>query len=483
MNRGLAGAPSRNPGGRILCTEEEFFRLTAVIEENTGLTFSPEKQRELSIKLGKLSPIEGVHSAEDLIREASRSAAVLQKIINVITVGESYFFRNRPHFNALKETIIPELVEMAETRGSLNIWCAGCANGEEPYSIAILLKDHFPQLAGWEVSIVATDINTDYLASAEEGVFRNWSFRGVAPDIIRRHFELLDDGSFRISRNIAKQVSFQHFNLARVLEGHRPVQDPVDLLLCRNVLIYFPYKTSDDIIRQFRDTLRPGGFLLVGHSEAFPSLGNFEPIYSSATYYYRRHLDDAAFRLTMPAAATAAIPGIAVRSTYMPLRPSSIAAPFPVSSMPRYSFSSIPEPVDELSVARELANGGNSEEALALLDDLAVGRGRLDHRVHFLKAIVVDHKGQARQATDSLKRAIFLNKNFVVGHYYLGVISQREGDRAAALRHFKNVIRLLDKLPPSQPLEEAEGLSAKWLREMVGGQFEELALDLMKAGD
>ena len=466
-----ANIPGR---ARFEMSDEEFYTLSQIVEQHVGIHFPKEKQREFQIKLEKLPRGFCGESATELIQAANVSGEVLGKVVNALTVGESYFFRNRPHFAALRSSIFPDLIADVEgRRKKLSIWSAGCSTGEEPYSLAMLIYDDFPFLKHWDVSIIATDINTEYLANARRGVYRKWSMRGVEPQIIKRHFHEDSDGNYTLHEDIKRMVSFRRFNLANLLDGARPTSASLDLILCRNVLIYFPFRIGDQIISNMQEMIRRGGYLMVGHSESFPSLGNFEAINDHATYYYRRYVNEQTALFSMPAQETAVIPGLAVRTTFVP-------GPYRITVAPAISKEKEvePETVDEqLERAREMANSGQNSEAFAFLGELSDNDGRLDYRVHFLLALIADHSGYVLKAVDSLKRCIFLNKGFIVGHYYLGVVYQREGDNESAKRSFKNVLRLLEALDDDEQLEEAEGLSAGRLREIVTSLFEEININ------
>ena len=478
-----------NVGSRFELNDDEFLELSSLIERQIGIHFPWEKRREFQMKLQKLPPDVFRGTTSELIEAATVSDDILGKITNILTVGETYFFRNRPHFAALKSNILPEIISEAEERQRLRIWSAGCSTGEEPYSLSILLQEHFSYMRNWDISIVATDINTDFLAIARAGVYRKWSMRGIDQKLLRHYFHEDAEGNYTLRDNIRRTVTFKQFNLTDLLHGARPMADNIDLVLCRNVLIYFPFRTGNDIINAMLTMIRPGGYLMVGHSESFPSLGNFEVIHAHATYYYRRYKNEQTALLSMPAPETTTIPGIAVRSTYMPAAFAATASAGTVASPGKASSSdkvasggnaarenTLPEVTleQQIAAAREMADRGRTNDALGYLESLAEGAGRLDHRVHFLMALIADHSGLILQAIESLKRAIFLSKNFVIGHYYLGVIYQREGDNAVAKRHFKNVIRLLNTMPANEELEEAEGVSAGRLKEIVESLFEEI---------
>lgn len=490
-----ADVNAKSEDKRLVLSDNEFTELTRFVEQKSGLYFTEEKRREFQIKLADvLRDKSGKSRAPELIRSIRESDEGLEALLNALTIGESYFFRNRPHFDALTEKIFPELIADARTRKTLRIWCAGCATGEEPYSISILLRDKFPEVAKWNIVITATDINTHFLKRAKEGIYTKWSFRGVDEELIWRYFTKEGENHYRLHADIRRTVNFKWFNLANLpYAGRLPVPE-YDLIMCRNVLIYFAFQFANEVVSAFADLAHPGTYLLVGHSEAFPALSQLDVIYSNATYYYRYHKDpgERADRQSISPSPTLSIPGIGVK-TVVPLSPVPDAAGRPIfhSGSVEGLEKRLPEKripprrpsrrglniTAELEQARILANQGKVTEAFDRLSLLANGQGNLDYRVHFLNAIIADQGGHVQAAIKSLKQAIFLNKNFVIGHFYLGVINQREGKLKNASRSFRNARNLVEKLSPDQLLDEAEGLTAGRLREIVDARFEEIKLE------
>ena len=491
----IADASTRTKDKRAVLSDRQFSDLTSLIAQKSGLYFTEEKRREFQIKLAEiLKDSKGKSRGDDLIRAIKESDQELEQLLNMLTIGESYFFRNRPHFEALTEKIFPELIEEAKTRKTLRIWCAGCATGEEPYSVSILLRDKFPEIANWNIIITATDINTRFLKKAREGVYTKWSFRGVDDDLIWRYFTKEAENKYRLHADIRRTVNFKWFNLADMpFVGRLPVPE-YDLIMCRNVLIYFAFQFANEVVASFGDLAHPGTYLLVGHSEAFPALSQMDVIYSHATYYYRYHKDpgERADRQSIAPAPTLSIPGIGVK-TVVPLSPVPDEQGRPVFQAGAVRIVEEKPPqkrmppkrpsrrglniTSELEQARRLANQGKVNDAFNRLSILAEGQGNLDYRVHFLRAIIADQAGHVQEAMKSLKQAIFLNKNFVIGHFYLGVINQREGKIKNASRSFRNARNLVDKLSPDHLLDEAEGLTAGRLREIVDARFEEIKLE------
>ncbi|MDD5309810.1 MAG: hypothetical protein PHU25_21045, partial [Deltaproteobacteria bacterium] len=377
------------------------------------------------------------------------------------------------------ERILPDLGSSARGRG-LRIWCAGCSTGEEPYSLAILLRDEFPEIASADATILATDVNTDFLARAVEARYTAWSFRGVEPEIIERHFSRLADGRLELHRDIARMVTFRTCNLARLpLDPAEGIE--FDLVLCRNVLIYFSFKLAGEVIDSLINTVRRGGYMVVGHAEAFPALQKLEALYGKGTFFYRRPLVDPRPSQARRPRLTLSIPGLAVSPVSPALltpsdkAPANAAAPSPVrrrtSVAPRARRSAADEALDE---ARTLADKGGIEEGLRLLSDRAERDNLVDERVFFLLAILADESGRAEDAVRYLKKALFLDKGLIAGHYYLGTLCERDGDAKAASRHFRNAGRLLADLPDDRLLPEMGDMTAGRLREIVETRMMEL---------
>jgi chemotaxis protein methyltransferase CheR len=492
-------------------SEDEFKHLATLLEQRTGLRFSNEKQREFQLKLSELLVKGDFETGYEFIDTIRNSNSVLQDVINYLTIGESYFFRNQPHFHALEDRILPDIVTRARGRQSLNIWCAGCSTGEEPYSLSILLREKFPAVSDWKVSILATDINTIFIERAKTAVYSKWSFRGVKPEIIAKYFTQVDENRYALDASIKETVEFRRLNLAELFFENKLQEAPFDLIMCRNVLIYFSFQLANQIVAAFENVAEQGSYLMVGHSEAFPALSRLDAIYSNATYYYQyaevsgEHAD----RQSVAPHPTLSIPGIGVKTVvpeprlYSETVPppgtarQSISVPgLPVAEyVPEYSrdsrisrVSSIIPPAPDtpeaelydiegaLQLARDLVNEGKIQETFEQLIILAEGEGKLEPRVHFLLSIVADQAGEVGTAIKSLRQAIFLDKNFVIGHFFLGVISQREQGYEAAARCYRNVRKLTEKLPYHEPLAEAEGMTAGRLKEIAEARFNEVEL-------
>ncbi|HEY3997654.1 MAG TPA: protein-glutamate O-methyltransferase CheR, partial [Candidatus Xenobia bacterium] len=251
-----------------LIADAAFGALQERIIEQTGLAYYRGREQELAMHVGHRMAALGVTSLPAYLQRLS-SHAELDTLAQALTIGETYFFRYQEQFDALRDRVLPELILERSSLRRLRIWSAGCATGPETYSLSILLQHDFgARLQGWDVQIVGTDINREFLARAEAGIYVEWAFRGV-PDAVRAAFFERNGETWRVRANYRNGVHFQYHNLVT-----HPFPSLVnglaafDIILCRNVFIYFDLSTQHRLIRQFTDSLVDGGWLLVGHAES-----------------------------------------------------------------------------------------------------------------------------------------------------------------------------------------------------------------------
>lgn len=420
-------------------------RLSAVVEHNLGLHFPRERHQELRRATA--------HAARELgLQETGWPLSPMPTptqwhvLASHLTVGETYFFRDTESMCALSGTVLPELIASARRRAHprLRIWSAGCCTGEEAYSIAMLLDQALPDLAEWDVSITATDINPNFLRKAEAGTYGEWSFRGVPPGVKERYFTRVDDGRWAISPHICSMVRFRHLNLAED-SYPSPWTDThaIDLLLCRNVLMYFSAQRIREVVGKLHSALAEGGWLAVAPSEASQAVfADFATVNLPGAIFYRKQGD-------LPMRGRAAPPAPVAHAVALP-SPSPAPAPAIIHSGP--------VPV----LARARANEGRHGEALALCDEWIVA-DRLNAGAHYLRANILAEQGDAVQARSCLLRAIYLQPDFVLAHFALGNLARAASRHAEAARHFTNTRELLARYRAGDVLPESDGLTAAGL--------------------
>jgi chemotaxis protein methyltransferase CheR len=220
------------------------------------------------------------------LRSGPNAEDELSKIIDILTTNETYFFRERSQLAALVEEIIPEMLSRQSlSRRPISVWSAGCSSGEEPFSVAIMGMEA-GLVPGRDFRVYASDISRGVLTRARRGVYREASFRELDESTRQRYFAQ-KDGLTRISDSVKRQVDFVHMNL---LDSSKiSLLGEMDIILCRNVIIYFDLDTKKQVIKMFYDKLRPGGYLLLGHSESLINVtADFELKHLSRDLVYRR---------------------------------------------------------------------------------------------------------------------------------------------------------------------------------------------------
>lgn len=237
---------------------QKLSRDRAAIVLDDGKAYLVEHRLEPVLKKHALN---GIGDLVGRLRERADSE-LHQDVIEAFTTNETSFFRDDRVYNALKDTVLPHLVESRRSQRSLHIWSAACSTGQEPYSLAMLLLDRYPELDTWDVVIEATDINLEVLRRAETGLYSELEIkRGVNPAMLR--FFHKEDSGYRITEKARRMVNFNSLNLARPWNLNRRF----DLVMLRNVLIYFDVATKRDILQRARQLMSPDGYLFLGAAE------------------------------------------------------------------------------------------------------------------------------------------------------------------------------------------------------------------------
>lgn len=431
---------------------QEWLQVREAVARSMGLHFPcqrlPELQQAVAAVAQELDPPDAEFLARQLLA-APPGRSTIQRLARHLTVGETYFFRDSWLMEALAQVVLPPLLR-ARRHGPrrLRIWSAACSSGEEPYSVAILLLQLVPDLAKWDIRICATDINPAALEKAAAGVYGKWSFRGTSPGLKQAWFERRADGRHAIAKRVRDLVDFGYMNLA---EDNWPswTAQGWDLVLCRNVLMYFAPQQIKHVVGRLHACLADGGWLFVSPSEASQTLFNsFTTVSLPGVTGYRRGnaLANAVFspgcsRGDSPPPTPAAIADRGREATARP-RPRSISG------------------YDQLSQrARAHADQGSHLQALKVCTDWLT-RDRLDPGAHYVHAAILIEMGEWAQARASLRSAVFIDPDFVLAHVALGELARREDRHGEAGRHFDNARQLLARMQPGDLLREGDGLSA-----------------------
>jgi chemotaxis protein methyltransferase CheR len=474
-------------------------RLGTVVEMRTGVRLPADRLPTVVDWAAQQLQGGQFNSADDCIQfvaTASLESPLLQSLVSCVTIGESYFFRDEHQFEALRNVIVPALT--SPSRGlfhrRLTILSAGCSSGEEPYSLAMLLRQAFVPQQGWEVRIIGADINTAALRRAQEAVYGEWSFRGVDP-IIKERFFTPHGRKWRLRDEIRQMVRFQYVNLLDPL----PFGD-VDLVLWRNVSIYFSHQVKKAMCDEFHRALRPDGWLVVGASELSQDhFAQFELVVTGQTMVYRKSAGPAASPLPARGRKSPLHPARyrpAESVTHARYRPAESlpspahGSPARVEPAPSAAAAHITPPTCTYEEAELMWEKGEIERAERMLAELTAGEPRalyllakiaadsgeldmaerhastyLEHRPdcakgHYLLALIFEARGSHEQAASEHQRALFLDSNFVLAYWCLGLLYKKLGRTKVAYRHLNEARKRLRTMPAEVQLAHSEGQTA-----------------------
>jgi len=478
-----------------------FARLKALVIARTGHFYYHDKDDQLWERVSRRMKESGTDRLDSYLErlEAADDDSEWRALSSAITINETFFFRFSEQFDALRRSILPQLLKRHERDRKLRIWSAGCSNGAEPYSVAILLHDLLgDSIDGWRINIVGTDIDDEILEAAREARFGNWALRTLGEDERRRLFTH-SGNSWRLKPRYRGMVRFEHHNLMAMTDRAAALQfEDFDLILCRNVLIYFQHDVATEVVSALADRLAPGGWLLVGHAEPNPAFADrIASVEVGAISAYRRPSGDepAPDILSFPplpalpaqhggqqqadaTSAKAAHTGIRKPQRPTPPRP---VTPRPETADGQEKKAGTPGNPDlhdrdlRDRQIRDALSSGDLLQAIVLTDS-AIAENPTDPMPHYQQALAAAALSDTARAEKGFRNALYLDSSFAMAHYLLGVHLIDHGRKADGMRCLRNAARAVAPLPRDAEIREGEGATARALQEAV-----RLRLDLEHA--
>lgn len=466
-----------------LFDQELINRLNAVISASIGIHYAPDRLSDLEKAIELAAQDLNFSDAQQFalkLFQATLTAEELQAIARHSTIAETYFFREPRAFDEL-EAVLPALIEMRRGQGKkLRILSAGCCTGEEAYSLAMLLTGLIPDIDDWQINIIGGDINQDYLAKARLGVYTPWAFRGVmsepADRLKTRFFRALENGNFEIVDRLKKMVHFVYLNLADDYQAYEQQlgNQPFDLILCRNVLIYFDKNMIKPALQRLSRLLTPGGWLLLAATEV-PSAGEKE---IAQNLKARLHNDVYLFqREGAKSAAINVVPSLKDELEYgrKLLKQGEYAASEKVLNSGLQQLNRLGQERRKLDIGlqkqflellvRSLSNLGRFEDAATQAALLVQIDDHYDYL--YLYAVVLSESGRSDEACLQLKKALAAKPDFAAASFMLASIALHQGDNLTARHYLQMVSEVLQKLPPESLVECTDGTSARELLNIV----------------
>lgn len=444
--------------------------VVTLLTEATGLAFPDWRRPAVDATIARLMASVGARDDADLARRLGADRGLLATLVGDITVGETWFFREPERLGAIADVLLPEIVARRRPAHRARIWSAGCATGEEPYTLAILAWER--GLAE-QTLIVGTDLSRAALARAREGRYRPWALRGL--DAMRRAAWFRPAGQqLALAPAIREMVCFAQHNLARdPPPAALSAVGGADLILCRNVMIYMGPEVIRRVAKLLWSALAPGGWLLLGASD--PPLGELVPleVLSTATgLVYRRPAGERRAQRSLDGASTGATPGHVAGGAapgapdgdgLRGLRAVQGPATEPVAAATSAARSpTLHEPPVPRSVEAALAEPGRqarpvhgpaagAEAALAAVDR-AIRHYPLSAELRLVRGLALLEGGRPAEAERSLRDALFLDRDLAPAHFTLGSVLLGAGDVDGAARAFRNAATIAETMPPDAPV-------------------------------
>ena len=377
--------------------------LSQLIQSKLGIHIGSEKIKFYMEGLYRKSSLINKYSEEkylEYLTEKTNFAENEWKIIlDALNISETYFLRDAGQFEILEKHIIPSILEKNNVSKKINIWSAGCSTGEEPYSIAILLNELLPNIASWDISVLATDVNEKSIEKAMEGNYMEWSFREMPPEKVTKHFTQRKN-LYQVNDSIKKNIQFRVNNLLETA-----YHNEFDLILCRNVFIYFDDNSKKTVLNKFDRSIKENGYMLLGHSEA-PHLipDSFESIVNQKSIYYRKKIISSPVNIS--------------ETNNLPKTKIEIKKNISQTTPQKVFKAQFDNSKNKIELAKNLTNNGHLPEAEKILQNI-LAENPSNHEAIFLQGQILEAKGNFDSAENRYKKAIYLEPLFLESYLNL----------------------------------------------------------------
>ena len=471
--------------------DRDFAAVCGVIAASMGLHFPVERWNMLRQNLILASGEFGFDHFDDFTQwllSASLTKEQVKILAAYLTISETYFWREEPVFEALTQHVLPALAaSKASGERKIRIWSAGCSTGEEAYSLAIAVHKAVPLLNDWKIMILGTDMNPKALDKAKTGIYGKWSFRNCPKWLIANYFKPIGNENYEVVPIIRKMVAFSNLNLTEdIFPSVYNNTNNIDILFCRNVLMYFTEDWVSKIAANFFRSLNPNGWFVVSSCElSNQHYPQFQTIHYPGAFLYQKGNLSHADTFKMPLSVIEPIiygeipANQLIDNLTLHPDPMQIAVQledidnldvgeqcFTEVSQETPKIPSNANLIDNILNIRILANDGEQQKALDLCNE-TIEKNKLDKALYFLRASILQELGRDIEAIGSLKQVIYLDQDCIMGHFCLGNLYNQEGRQMLAKKYFNAALNLLKDKPDDEVLSESEGLSVKYMREII----------------
>ena len=490
----------------ILLSPEIHEAFQRLILQQTGLVIRPSDLDSFTRKISARIDAVKLVSPQDyyllLESKTQESEEEWKHLVALLTNNESYFFRDSEQIRLLQDHILPNVIQHKQIDKKIRICSAGCSTGEEPYSLAILLKELIPNHRQWDLTILGIDINQIAINSAKKAIYSPWSFRGVKESIKKKYFKQVNQ-EYHLEPIIKEMVQFQRMNL---------VQDEfsfnnIDLFICRNVFIYFNTVAIAKVLNKIYHSLNADGYFLTGHAElSGQNLSQFRQISFAQSIIYQRRKEgekrqasyqpSTVSKVTIPQSkpikSVQISPNPKIADTnVVSLKNQVILKPhLPQKELTKPSINELLKVAENLvkqeryQAALEQSKNilkikPNHTDAIYLIAQIHANQGQYQDAIfyceqllkidslavppHYLLARIAEETGKLEEAKHLLKKVIYLDPDSVAAYLDLAYLYEQEGDEKRAIKMYQESLKILRRLPPETPITERGNLTASQL--------------------
>jgi chemotaxis protein methyltransferase CheR len=444
-----------------------------IVSEKLGLFFPENRYQDLSSGIISASDELGFSNDGEtfltLLLEQKLSTKQLDILAEKLTIGETYFFREPQILDVFREMIIPSLIhERENTTRSIRIWSAGCCSGEEPFTLAMILCEILPNIDTWDISILATDINRRFLDKASKGKYTQWSFRDT-PENIKKKYFTSSGTQFEISQKIRRMVTFAPLNLVEdAFPADRNNTTSMDVIFCRNVLMYFTPEIAKKVGEKFYQSLSENGWFITSQVELSDDLFHLlNKVNYRNSFLYRKtkkavgnHRRSRQSEIIKPTKAT----------TTKRHKLKTGKAEFVhrrKAELPADSHQTSNNQITKLlGNTRDYANKGDYENAFKWAEQL-IEADPSNPEGYYYKGMILFETGKLEMAGQQFKKALYLNPEHLLSHFQMAAFCLRTGNEKQARKHKQNVTNLLQKIPDDTLIPGTDGMTAANLKSLL----------------
>lgn len=484
--------------------EEKLIEISRKIVDLLGLNFQPnqfvdmERRLKATAKELKIEPV--ISAIYSWIFKPELTNIEFKTLSANLTIGETYFFRERKALDLFKNKIIPNLLNQRQnSKKQLKIWSAGCSSGEEPYTLAIILKEYFPELYDWEITIMATDISPVAIQKALKGEYTDWSFRENDPYIKNKYFTY-SNKLWKLNSDIKKMVTFSYLNLSKnSYPSSITHTENMDVIFCRNVMMYFTQQVIKEVSNRFYNSINENGWLITSQVELNDEyFSNFERIlFEKAIFYQKTNHVKEKQNIKLPDITSVLNTKTLKTKDKKPEKPK---IPHKIEKKNKQSALSNKTTKDNELIPLDLYQKGEYQKCINSILQLCE-HGKINNEIfnllvksvanssnfiegdkilkkilstttanaemYYLYANFLMEKNEAQQAESLLKKAIYLNHKHVLSHFMLGDIALKNDKKQISKKHYETVIELLEEYQDNDIISDSEGLTAESLKALA----------------